>query len=388
VKHQHILIAGAGIGGLATALALARTGQRVTVLERAAQFAPIGAGIQLGPNAMKVLDSWGLREAVLAQACLPEAIAVSDVRSGRSIHRILLGAAVLQRYGQPYASVHRASLHTVLLNAVQQEANVQLLCDTAVLAVQQAPDATDVHVQTSSQAMRADALAAADGVWSSVRQAVFADGQPRATGHAAYRALLPMALVPPALRGGQVEVWWGADAHVVHYPVMGGQFLNLVVLSAQPVAQAAQSWANAVTADHVLASVPRACAALKNLLSAAQTWQSWHLYDRPAARAWVQGRVALLGDAAHPMLPYLAQGAAMAIEDAQALAQCVDAGQTMPGALQAYQQQRKARAERVVATARRNGWIFHLPAPWAQARNAVLAVKGTEVLGLPWLYGY
>ncbi len=388
MKHQHILIAGAGIGGLATALALARIGQRVTVLERAAQFAPIGAGIQLGPNAMKVLDAWGLREQVLAHACLPEAIAVSDVRSGRSLHRILLGAAVQQRYGQPYASIHRASLHTVLLNAVQQEANIQLLCDTAVLAVQQTPDAVDVHVQTNGQAFRAEALVAADGVWSSVRQAVFADGEPRATGHAAYRTLIPLAQVPPALRGGQVGVWWGADAHVVHYPVMGGQFLNLVVLSAQPTARAEQSWASAVTADHVLASVPSVCAALQSLLSAAQSWQSWHLYDRPAARTWVQGRVVLLGDAAHPMLPYLAQGAAMAIEDAQALAQCVDAGQTMPSVLQAYQQQRKARCERVVATARRNGWIFHLPAPWAQARNAVLAVKGSEVLGLPWLYGY
>jgi salicylate hydroxylase len=178
---------------------------------------------------------------------------------------------------------------------------------------------------------------------------------------------------------------------VVHYPVRGGQFLNLVVLSEHSAVKAVPGWASAADYATVAQSLRLACPLLGDLLQSVQThqhaWQSWHLYDRPTARSWVQGRVALLGDAAHPMLPYLAQGAAMALEDAVVLAAQVTAQPDWNAALQNYQQLRKARAERVVATARRNGRIFHLRAPWSVARDAVLALKGTEVLGLAWLYG-
>jgi salicylate hydroxylase len=391
LKNQHVIVAGAGIGGLAAALALARAGQRVTVLERNAEFAPIGAGIQLGPNAVKVLASWGLQDALLARACLPQAIAVHHASTGRSISRILLGNAVQQRYGQVYASVHRAHLHAVLLAAVQAEPGVQVLCNAPVQGVQQLPNST-VQVSTPEQACTADALIAADGVWSSVRPLVFADGAPRATGHAAYRTLLPIAQVPAAWRN-HVGVWWARDVHVVHYPVHSGQQLNLVVLSQAPAAQATASWAQSASHAQVMAQLPEMCSDLKALLNLAHNaqcdanpWQSWHLYDRPAARSWVQGHVALLGDAAHPMLPYLAQGAAMALEDAAVLAQQVAAQPDWSSAFINYQSIRKPRAERVVATARRNGRIFHLPAPWSIARDAVLAYKGTEVLGMPWLY--
>ncbi len=397
MKNQHVIVAGAGIGGLAAALALARAGQRVTVLERSAEFAPIGAGIQLGPNAMKVLASWGVQDALLAKACLPQAIAVHHAATGRSISRILLGNAVQQRYGALYASVHRAHLHAVLLAAVQAESSVQVLRNAPVQAVQQLPNDT-VQVSTPAHTTTADALVAADGVWSSVRPLVFADSAPRATGHAAYRALLPITEVPAAWRNN-VGVWWARDVHVVHYPVYHPAHkdpqLNLVVLSQAPAAQATASWAQTASHAQVMAQLPDMCSDLHALLSLAQAsahgdgdpWHSWHLYDRPAARSWVQGSVALLGDAAHPMLPYLAQGAAMALEDAAVLAQQVAAQPDWPNALIKYQSIRKPRAERVVATARRNGRIFHLPAPWSIARDAVLAYKGTEVLGMPWLYG-
>lgn len=422
--NQDVLVAGGGIGGLAAALALARAGQHVTVLERAEQFSEVGAGIQLGPNALKALDVLGVLDGVLAHACLPEAIVVRHAATGRSISHILLGAAVRQRYGQGYATVHRADLHHALLQAVQAQPGVQVCLGQDVSHVQQSPAGlVQVHTQalrhpqgsqspslpTPQQTRQAHAVIAADGVHSPLRQAVFADGAPRATGHAAYRALLPIAQVPPALQANQIGVWWGRDVHVVHYPVRSGAFLNLVVLSEQSAAQAVPQWASPVDTAVVMRSVQGACPALRALLESVgsgvkpgvemgrgsdldgqaptSAWQSWHLYDRPAARSWVQGQVALLGDAAHPMLPYLAQGAAMALEDAVALASSTAQHSHWSAAMQHYQSLRKARCERVVATAQRNGRIFHLPAPWAIARDAVLALKGTEVLGMPWLYG-
>ena len=405
MKNQHIIVAGAGIGGLSAALALVRAGQRVTVLERSTQFAPVGAGIQLGPNAMKVLAQWDLQDAVLDKACLPEAIAVHSATTGRSITRMLLGQAAQQRYGQAYACVHRADLHSVLLAAVLGEKNIDVHCAAVVQHVDQlhaagvqvhvghAGDTVNTHGVLSST-VQADALIAADGLWSTVRQQVFADGAPRPTGHAAYRMLMPMQSVPSAWTAAQVGVWWGSKVHVVHYPVRSGDYLNLVVLSEQPAAQATASWAQPAEHAQVLdsmGSIGSVCAPLRELLACVPAsgvqWQSWHLYDRPPAATWAKGRVALLGDAAHPMLPYLAQGAAMAIEDAAVLAQQVALHSDWRSALQRYEQLRRPRCERVVATARRNGQIFHLGQPWATARDAVLRLKGTEVVGLPWLYG-
>ena len=421
MKNQHILIVGGGIGGLAAALALARAGQRATVLERAAEFADVGAGIQLGPNAIKVLAQWGVKAAVLQRACLPEAIAVRDAATGRSLARMLLGQAVQQRYGEVYACVHRADLHAVLLQAVCAQNGVQMHCNESVLSATesgahgnrsranaQADDgaaerakegshngaAPSVQVRSTGHTghtWHADALVAADGVASSVRQAVWADGAPRATGHAAYRALLPIASLPDSVRthalASEVGVWWGPGVHVVHYPVRGGEFINLVVLSEQAAAKAVPGWASVASSADVERSVQGACPPLRALLACANSWHSWHLYDRPATPSWVKGRIALLGDAAHPMLPYLAQGAAMALEDAAALAASVAGQSDWPAALHHYQHLRKARCERVVATAQRNGRIFHLAPPWSTARDAVLALKGTQVLGMPWLYG-
>jgi salicylate hydroxylase len=413
LKNQHIVIAGGGIGGLAAAYALARAGQHAAVCERAAEFADVGAGIQLGPNAVHVLAQLGLRDAALARACLPESIVVRHAVTGRSISRILLGRAVRERYGEVYASVHRADLHAALLQAALAEPRITLHTGEAVSSVSHPADNAQpsvqqvqmqMQIQTTNQTLQADALIAADGVWSPVRQAVFADGAPRATGHAAYRVLLPMKQVPAALQAMQVGVWWAPDVHVVHYPVRGGEFLNVVVLSQQSAAQAVPGWASAASHADVASALKRACPLLGELLHSAQThqhtWHSWHLYDRPAARSWVSpkgaanlasasgGRVALLGDAAHPMLPYLAQGAAMALEDAAVLAQQVARHSEWPAALQSYQQLRKPRTERVVATARRNGHIFHLAPPWSLARDAVLTLQGTQVLGLGWLYGH
>jgi salicylate hydroxylase len=384
MKTQHIAIAGGGIGGLSAALALARAGQRVTMLEQTAEFAEVGAGIQLGPNAMKVLAAWGLRDAVLAQACLPEAIAVRDAMSGRGITRILLGRAVQQRYGEVYATIHRADLHQVLLSAVQREAHVQLHTHTALLSVQS--NADGLALQTSREPLQAQALVGADGLWSRVREHVVGDGPPHFTGHVAYRSLLPRDALPSSTSLNEISVWWAPKLHVVGYPVRGGALYNLVVLAEG--AALGEGWNFEASAPKVQALLGHSSADLQALTSAAKDWRAWPLYQRKPRTPWSRGPVTLLGDAAHPMLPYLAQGAAMAMEDAAALAHSVSSQANFEAAFQHYEHMRYQRTAKVVQTAQRNAWIFHASGVTRMARDEVLALKGTEVLGMPWLYGF
>ena len=428
MNHAPITIAGAGIGGLSAALLLARGGQPVRVLEQAGVLAGTGAGIQLGPNAMKVLAHMGLREAVLETACQPQAIAVHDAATGRNITRILLGKAAQALYGETYCTLHRADLQSVLLEAVRANQLIELRLGAALSALHQeiqqdAPqEVQQVKIQLSNdEQLEASVLIGADGLHSKVRALLLQDGAPRATGHAAFRSLLPAADVPAGVSLNEVSVWWGHGVHVVGYPVRGGAWFNLAILArtpmrtpapepakapapilapalAQKLAQShsADSWNLSATPKEAQRALGVACPQLQALVAAATGWKRWNLFDRPPAPRWSAGAITLLGDAAHPMLPYLAQGAAMALEDAAALAQCfrnhADRDQTnhanIATALSHYEKLRKARTERVVNTARHNGHIFHMRGPMAVARNAVLALKGTEVLGLPWLYGY
>ena len=412
MNRAPITIAGAGIGGLSAALLLARGGRPVRVLEQAAALAETGAGIQLGPNAMKVLDHMGLRNDVLETACQPHAIAVRDVGTGRSITRILLGNAARARYGETYCTLHRADLQSVLLKAVRANPLLELRLDAALSALhhaveQDAPQEAQQQVQpikiqlSNDEQLEASVLIGADGLHSKVRALLLQDGAPRATGHAAFRSLLPAAEVPAGLSLNEVSVWWGHGVHVVGYPVRGGAWFNLAILTRTRAekhapTQSAESWNLSATPEEAQRALGTACPQLQALVAAATSWKRWNLFDRPPAPYWSAGSVTLLGDAAHPMLPYLAQGAAMALEDAAALAQCLhnhahSADTTtadISTALSHYETLRKTRTERVVNTARRNGHIFHMRGPLAVARNAVLALKGTEVLGLPWLYGY
>jgi salicylate hydroxylase len=385
-----VLIAGAGIGGLAAALACARRGMQVTVLEAASEFKEVGAGIQLGPNAMKVIASLGLEEEVRAVASLPESIVIADASSGKAISRMLLGAAVQQRYGQAYASLHRADLHRIVLQAAR-DAGVQLQSGQLLQKYEQS--ALDLYGLGTDFSYKTDVLIGADGLWSKVRAQMLPGRAPRATGHSACRALIPSESMPPALRTPHVRTWWGPDVHVVSYPLRGGQLWNLVVLAETAGAQP-QGWSHAANHEEVMRCFKRAEPQLLSLLEAGgatqEGWRRWHLWDAQplSAAEMAQGRVALLGDAAHPMLPYLAQGAAMALEDAWVLAQCLSATADAAAALQHYATLRVPRNARVVQRARRNGQIFHLQGLMATARNAVLALQGTQVLGLPWLYGH
>jgi salicylate hydroxylase len=386
---HRILISGAGIGGLAAALGLAQKGCEVTVLEAAKEFGEVGAGIQLGPNAMKVLASLGLERQVHAVASFPESIVIADAASGKPISRMLLGNAVRERYGQAYVSLHRADLHALLLKAVTQ-AGVDFHLGCALEQFDQ--QASCVNVQAGGQMLRADALIGADGLWSPTRELLLSDGAPRATGHAAFRSLLPAAQMPAALRTPHVRAWWARDVHVVSYPLRGGQQWNLVVLAEMPDSQA-QGWSVAASHEQVMNLFKRTEPDLKALLAAggeqSAGWKRWNLFDRtplPASHM-ARGRIALLGDAAHPMLPYLAQGAAMALEDAAVLAQCLSSDSQTTASLARYAQRRASRNARVVNTARRNGHIFHLNGIMAMARNAVMSWQGTRILPMDWLYG-
>jgi salicylate hydroxylase len=386
---HRILIAGAGIGGLVAALGLARKGCEVTVLEAAREFGEVGAGIQLGPNAMKVLAALGLESQIHAVASFPESIVIADAASGKPISRMLLGNAVRERYGQAYVSLHRADLHALLLQAAR-EAGVQLKSNELLSKYEQTYEAG--RAETAYFSYEYDVLIGADGLHSRVREQMLGDGAPRATGHAAFRALLPASSMPEALRTPHVRTWWARDVHVVSYPLRGGSLWNLVVLAEMP-GRMDSGWSLNASHEEVMRLFKRTEPQLQALLNAggaqATGWKRWNLFDRKPLKAadMTHGRVALLGDAAHPMLPYLAQGAAMALEDAWVLAQCLSSNADAPQALQNYAQLRADRNARVVRTAQRNGRIFHLSGAMAVARNAVLSLKGTQVVGMPWLYG-
>ena len=385
---HRLLIAGAGIGGLAAALACVQAGCEVTVLEAAAELGEVGAGIQLGPNAMKVIAGLGLQSQVMQVASVPEAIVIADAASGKPISRMLLGQAALQRYGAPYVSLHRADLHRVLLTAAQA-AGVVIHTGQALLKYEHS--AQYICRLDANLALKSDVLIGADGLWSKVREQLLADGPPRATGHAAFRALIPADQMPQALRTPHVRTWWARDVHVVSYPLRGGALWNLVVLAEMPGSDQS-GWSLSASGDQVMQLFDRTEPQLCELLEAGRVagWRRWNLFDRALLQAsnMAQGRVALLGDAAHPMLPYLAQGAAMALEDAWQMASSLKAHQDAPSALAHYAQIRAPRNARVVHTAQRNGRIFHMSGYTAVARNTVLALQGTKVLGMPWLYGF
>jgi len=390
---QQVLIAGGGIGGLAAALACARQGLPVQLLERAAQLSEVGAGIQIGPNVTRILQAWGLGNALAQVAAFPQRLQARDARTGQVLGSLRLGERAQALYGAPYATIHRADLQGVLHEAVQR-AGVAMHLGHAVTGWQESVDGLEVHTP-AGQSWQADALIGADGVWSTARQKLLGDAPARFTGHLAYRALVAQADLPAHLRSHEVTVWMGPRLHVVHYPVRGGEWLNLVAIVHGAKPEQADVWDAAGHAQALMQAMGAVSGAvgqdLHERLASVPAWRQWALHDRApvsSAREMAQGRVALLGDAAHPMRPYLAQGAGMAIEDAQVLAQCLaqGAGRTADR-LQAYAEQRWARNASVQARAIRNGRIFHAQGLVAMGRNLSMRLMGERVMDVPWLYG-
>ena len=387
--HKKVVIAGGGIGGLAAALACARRGLPVQLLERAAQLSEVGAGIQIGPNVTRILQAWGLGDALAQVAAFPKRLQARDARTGQVLGSLRLGERAQALYGAPYATIHRADLQAMLHTAVQA-AGVQVRLGQTVQGWRETTGGLQVNT-AEGPSVQADALIGADGVWSAVRQQLLGDPPARFTGHLAYRALVAQADLPAHLRSDQVTVWMGPRLHVVHYPVRSGQWLNWVAIVHGAKPDQAQDWDQAGNNQALMQAMGAVGADLHERLASVPAWRQWALHDRaPMAGAhdMAQGRVALLGDAAHPMRPYLAQGAGMAIEDAQALAQCLSAGNaTVPAQLQAYAQARWARNARVQARAIRNGRIFHAQGAVALGRNLSMRLMGERVMDVPWLYG-
>ena len=387
--NKPIVIAGGGIGGLAAALRCAAPEVAVQLVERANAFSEVGAGIQIGPNVTRILKAWGLDKAVQSVAAFPDFLKVRQAHSGAQTGQLRLGVTAVVRYGAPYATIHRADLHDLLLQALQDQGMAQLMLNQDVTGYAQQTDGVSVHL-SNSEPLMAKALVGADGLWSQVRAQMLGDGAPHFTGHLAYRAMLLQSELPAALRTHDVTVWMGPRLHVVQYPVRRGELLNLVAIVHGQAPSDMTAWDHAANAADLKRALGDVCGDLKALIEAVPEWRLWPLCDRVPMRGahqQAQGAVALLGDAAHPMRPYMAQGAGMAIEDADALGRCLALpGADVPAKLAHFAQLRWQRNARVQQRAIRNGQIFHAQGLLRWGRDTSMRLMGEGLLDVPWLY--
>ena len=386
-RVQPVLIAGGGIGGLAAALTLAAKGRRSHVFEQSARFGEIGAGIQLGPNVFKMFERMGLADHVRRVSFFPENLIMRDATTGDEITRIPVGSdAYRRRYRYPYGVIYRADLHQVLLDACRRSPLIELSTRTKLTAYRDTGTSV-VATFASGDTAEGGALIGADGLWSSVRAQMLADGPPRVSGHIAYRAVLPIAAVPPQWQANSVVLWGGGKHHLVHYPLRHGDIFNLVaVFHSNRYEEGWDTYGDPAELNAFFAgSHPQ----VQGLLEKIEAWKMWVLCDREPVKTWSNGRVTLLGDAAHPMLQYLAQGACMAVEDAVVLADKVEASaDDFPSAFSAYQDARYLRTGRVQLTARFYGEFYHAGGVTAEVRNALFSKRTPEqaLEGMAWLY--
>ncbi len=380
------LIAGGGIGGLGAALALARAGHSVRLFERAPDFREAGAGIQLGPNVFAMFERLGVKEAMLAEAARPTALVMRCAIGGHEVARIPLDG-MPARYGQPYAVIHRGDMLQILLAACRVLPD-RIALETGRAATGFEQDAEGVTLRLEDgEGVRGAALVGADGLWSRIREQVIGDGPPAVSGHIAYRAVLPMDQVPEGIPRDIVQLWAGPRLHLVHYPLRRGEMMNLVAVFHSD--HYAEGWDEAGDTALLWRHFEGTRPEVRALLARIETWRFWVLCDRDPRRGWSQGRVTLLGDAAHPMLQYLAQGANMALEDAVCLADQIGArGGDIAAAFADYEALRVLRAGRVQATARLFGEIYHAAGVRAELRDQWLAGRDPVAAreGMAWLY--
>ena len=358
-----------------------------TLLERSVFADETGAGIQLGPNATRILSELGVLDAVEAVAFRPDVLRLFDAQSGGTLTSMPLGSVAEQRYGAPYLTFHRADLHAALLAVCRGLDAIDLRDGFDVTEVENLAGRITARGDDGSL-VEGSSLIAADGIWSRLRGRIAPHASLRFSGATAWRALLPRDKVPAPFDAPSVGLWLGPRAHLVHYPVRGGKDVNIVAVVEGGSAK--QGWNLRAEPGVLLPAFHRWATPVKALLESVESWRCWSLFRLKPLRRWANGRVALLGDAAHPVLPYLAQGAALAIEDAVALAACLkNCGGDPASAFPLYEALRMRRAARVQAQAARFGRIYHLRGPAALARNFVLTRRRSEPLlsGFDWLYG-
>jgi len=387
-RANPVLIAGGGIGGLAAAIGLAQKGIPSVVLEKASSLGEIGAGIQLGPNAFHAFDYLGVGEAARSMAVYIDQLRLMDALTAQEIAHVDLGEAFRTRFRNPYAVVHRGDLHGVFLKGCQAHPLVELRVRSEVASYDQ--DGTSVTARLASgERVKGSMLIGADGLWSNVRKQVVGDGPPRVSGHTTYRSVIPTEQMPEDLRWNAATLWAGPKCHLVHYPLSGWKVFNLVVTchndAPEPVA------GKPVSEDEVMQGFRHIHERAQSIIRHGKDWKLWVLCDRDPVERWVDGRVVLLGDAAHPMLQYFAQGACMALEDAVCLSHCLA---EHPGdvdhALASYTKLRVIRTAHVQLQSRAIGeHIYHPSGAHALVRNAIMSAKTSEDYygHLAWLYG-
>lgn len=388
-----ILILGGGIGGLATALALARHGIASTVLERRSVFEPEGAGIQIGPNGTRILQQLGIAGRLEPLAGKPDVIHARSASSGQTLARLPLGEWIATRHGAPYWVLHRSDLHHALHEAAKTEPLVSITMGFAAHAVSNASvrdnDDTLIVEAAGGKTTSGRALIVADGLRSSLRDQIFEVPPLTFARKSAARAVIATEELPPQLRENATAIWMSPDAHTVHYPVRAGREVALIFVRADAIAS--DDWSTSVAADWITDCATDFAEPLRRLLATPRNWKKWALYELPPLKHLSNANICLLGDAAHPTLPFLAQGGVLALEDAATVATCLaEHPDDVARAFATYDRERLDRTTTVVAQARRNGQIYHLDGIAARARDATLRLTPAEMLmaRYDWVYGW
>jgi salicylate hydroxylase len=384
---KRVLIAGGGIGGLAAALAVARQGFEVAVLEQAAQIGEIGAGIQLGPNAFSAFDALGVGERARGRAVYIDDLVMMDALDEKQVASVPVQDAFRARFGNPYAVIHRADVHTSLLEGAQETGRIEFRTSTCVARVEQ-DDAGVTVFDTRGDAHRGVAAIGADGVKSAVREQYVGD-EARVSGHVVYRAVAERSEFPDDLRWNAAAIWVGPNCHLVHYPLRGGEQFNVVVTFHS---RERETWSvREGSREEVQSYFDGICPRARQLIELPKSWKRWATADRDPIGRWTYGRATLLGDAAHPMLQYLAQGACMALEDAVTLGEALRVNEgDFARAFAQYERSRVARTARVVLSAREMGRIYHARDVERLVRNDLWKGRTPARFydALEWLYGW
>lgn len=380
------LIVGGGIGGLATALALARRGRPVHVVEKAPEFGEIGAGLQIAPNAMRVLDELGLSAEIGKFAVFPSRLVWMDALTAKPLTALDLGERFRRHFGQPYIVMHRSDLLDVLLAACKAEPAIRLEAGREVLEVEDGGECARARMADGT-VLEADVLIGADGLWSRVRR-LLSDDAPIGSHYVAYRGTIPMERMSTHAGLDSVVMWVGPQMHFVQYPIRRGELYNQVAVFRSPrYTPDSDDWG---TAEDLDAHYAQTCDYVRECARLMWRDKRWPMFDRAPIGTWTRNRIVLTGDAAHPMLQYIAQGACQAIESALSLAKHLAARPDAPAeALLAYQESRKLRTARVQMTARAMGAFFHLAGIEAEVRNELIRRRAeADFSMIDWLYGH